>query len=96
MIVFLPTSSFLTETWAGLPLIPFHAYGFRLYQNNSQLLMHVDKMQTHVISFILHIDSSEDAEPWPIFIEDLHGRTHEVTLTPGDMVRAKPKGDKAH
>lgn len=49
--------------------------------------MHVDKMQTHVVSFILHIDSSEDAEPWPIFIEDLHGRTHEVTLTPGDMVR---------
>ena len=50
--------------------------------------MHVDRMQTHVVSFILHVDSSEDAEPWPIFIEDLQGRTHEVTLTPGDMVRA--------
>ena len=51
--------------------------------------MHVDKMQTHVVSFILHIDSSDDAEPWPIFIEDLQGRTHEVTLTPGDMVGAR-------
>lgn len=49
------------ETWVGFPLIPYKAYGFRLYQNSSQLLMHVDKMQTHVISFILHIDSSEDA-----------------------------------
>jgi hypothetical protein len=48
--------------------------------------MHVDKAQTHIISFILHIDSSEDAEPWPIFIEDFHGRTHEVILTPGDML----------
>lgn len=50
-----------TETWAGIPLIPYRAYGFRLYQNNSQLSMHVDKLQTHVLSFILHIDSSEDA-----------------------------------
>ena len=58
--------------------------------------MHVDKMQTHVISFILHIDSSEDAEPWPIFIEDLQGRTHEITLTPGDMVRAQRKIDKEY
>ena len=76
-----------SETWAGIPLTPFRAYGFRLYQNNSQLLMHVDKLQTHIVSFILHIDSSDDAEPWPIVIEDLQGRTHEVTLTPGDMVR---------
>lgn len=71
------------ETWSGVELTPYRAYGFRLYQNHSQLTMHVDKMQTHIISFILHIDSSEDAEPWPIFIEDFHGRTHEVILTPG-------------
>ena len=57
------------EEWSGIELTPFRAYGFRLYQNRSQLMMHVDKMQTHIISFILHIDSSEDAEPWPIFIE---------------------------
>jgi hypothetical protein len=49
------------ETWAQIPLTPFGAYGFRLYRNESQLYMHVDKMQTHIISFILHIDSSEDA-----------------------------------
>jgi len=35
--------------------------------------MHVDKPQTHVISMIYHIDSSEDAEPWPIYIE---GKIH--------------------
>ena len=80
-----------TETWAGgdegrIPLTPVIAYGFRLYQNNSQLNMHVDKKQTHIISMIYHIDSSDDSEPWPIFIEDLHGRTHEVVLTPGDIL----------
>jgi len=69
-----------------MELTPYRAYGFRLYQNNSQLTEHVDKKQSHVISFILHIDSSEDAEPWPIFIEDFHGRTHEVILKSGDML----------
>lgn len=37
-------------------------------------------------SFILHIDSSDDAEPWPIFIEDFHGQTHEVVLHPGAIL----------
>ena len=74
------------EAWAGMELTPVIAYGFRLYRNQSRLLMHVDKSQTHIISFILHIDSSEDAEPWPIMIEDLQGTTHEVTLTSGDIL----------
>lgn len=69
-----------------MELTPVIAYGFRLYQNNSQLNMHVDKKQTHIISMIYHIDSSDDAEPWPVFIEDLKGRTHEVILTPGDIL----------
>jgi hypothetical protein len=25
-------------------------------------------------------------EDWPIFIEDLNGNTHEVVLTPGDIL----------
>jgi hypothetical protein len=74
------------EEWSGVELTAYRAYGFRLYRNHSQLTMHVDKTQTHIISFILHIDSSDDAEPWPIFIEDFHGRTHEVILKPGDML----------
>lgn len=73
------------EAWSGIELTPATAYGFRLYQNQSQLTMHVDKMQTHIISFIYHIDSDAN-EPWPIVIEDFHGVTHEVTLTPGDLL----------
>lgn len=75
------------EAWAGgIELTPVTAYGFRLYQNQSALWMHVDKVQTHILSFILHIDKSEDAVDWPIFIEDFNGNTHEVSLTSGDMV----------
>jgi hypothetical protein len=74
------------EAWAGFPLTPFQAYGFRVYRQGNQLMMHTDRSQTHIISFILHIDSSDDAEPWPILIEDFHGRTWEVILTPGDVL----------
>ena len=74
------------EAWAGMELTPVIAYGFRLYRNQSKLHVHVDKPDTHVISFILHIDSSEDADPWPILIEDLQGNTHEVVLTSGDIL----------
>lgn len=75
-----------TETWSSMELTPVTAYGFRLYRDGSTLDMHIDKSHTHVISFILHIGSSEDAEPWPIVIEDLQGRTHEVVLTSGDVL----------
>mmetsp|Transcript_23566 Transcript_23566/g.55470 ORF Transcript_23566/g.55470 Transcript_23566/m.55470 type:complete len:412 (-) Transcript_23566:105-1340(-) len=74
------------EAWVGFELTPATAYGFRLYRNTSRLHVHVDKAKTHVISFILHIDSSDDAEPWPILIEDFQGITHEVTLTSGDLL----------
>ena len=68
------------EAWAGLELVPHRAYGFRLYRNESVLNMHIDKTQTHVISFILHIDSSDDAEPWPIVIEDYEGSKFETSV----------------
>jgi hypothetical protein len=74
------------EAWSGIELAPYTAYGFRLYQNHSQLTMHVDKVQTHIISFILHIDAAANVEPWPIVMEDFHGVTHEVILTPGDIL----------
>lgn len=74
------------EEWAGVPLVGSLAYGLRVYRNNSRLYMHVDKVKTHVISCILHVDHSEDSEPWPIFIEDFQGNTNEVVLESGDML----------
>jgi hypothetical protein len=74
------------EKWSGVPLTGALAYGLRAYRNNSVLAMHVDRADTHIISCILHVDSSDDAEPWPLFIEDFSGNTHEVILTSGDML----------
>ena len=76
----------ILEAWAGVELIPAIAYGFRLYRNDSSLWMHVDRTQTHVISCIYHIASSENSEPWPIAIEDYDGNTISVVLKPGDIL----------
>jgi hypothetical protein len=76
----------LHEAWAGVELVGNNAYGLRVYRNGSSLLMHVDQPNTHVISCILHIDHSEDSEPWPLVIEDFQGNTNEVFLESGDLL----------
>lgn len=77
----------LHEAWAGTKLTPIKGYGLRLYANNSQLFMHLDKIETHVISSIIHIDRSIDFQPgsFPLVIEDLEGTTQHVHLDMGDM-----------
>jgi len=74
------------EEWAGVPLTGAIAYGLRAYRNSSNLLMHCDKPETHIISSILHVDHSPDSEPWPLVIEDFQGNTNEVVLESGDML----------
>jgi hypothetical protein len=38
------------EAWSGLELTPYRAYGFRLYQNQSQLTMH----GMYCVKFVCH------------------------------------------
>jgi len=74
------------EAWAGgIKLKPTSAYGVRLYQNGSSLVMHHDKVQTHVISSIVHI--IHDGDNWPIEIESHDtGKLHSLKLQPGEML----------
>jgi len=74
------------EAWSGVPLKIQRGYGMRIYPNTSRLLMHLDKITTHVISCIFHIDHSVDNIPWPLVIEDFDGITQKVVLQPGDML----------
>uniref|UniRef100_A0A7S2E5N1 Alpha-ketoglutarate-dependent dioxygenase AlkB-like domain-containing protein n=1 Tax=Ditylum brightwellii TaxID=49249 RepID=A0A7S2E5N1_9STRA len=76
----------ILEAWSGVELVRNNAYGLRVYRNDSSLNMHVDKVQTHIISTILHVDHDADSEPWPIVIEDFQGNTQEVVLESGDML----------
>merc|ERR1719453_2852122 len=78
----------LHEEWSGVDLTPSMTYGVRIYRNESELLMHVDRTDTHIISSIFHIDHhyDDDNNPWPIEIEDYKGQTHTVALQPGQML----------
>jgi hypothetical protein len=61
--------------WAGLPLQPVVSYGMRVYRNESTLMFHNDRTNSHIISSIFHIAHKydNDDEPWPIEIEDHRG-----------------------
>jgi len=76
------------EEWAGVKLTPSIAYGMRIYKNVSALLMHIDKIDTHVISSIVHVDHEydDDNRPWPIEIEDHDGNVAAIDLKPGQML----------
>eukprot|EP01036_Dinobryon_divergens_P027657 gene27657-36468_t len=77
------------EQWVGgIELVPTSAYGIRLYQNESTLVMHYDRIQTHVISSIVHVahEYDDENEPWPIQIEDHDGNLHSVELAAGQML----------
>jgi hypothetical protein len=65
--------------WLLLPVKPFILITFAF-------AFLADKMKTHVISSILHIDHDKDSEPWPILIEDFQGNLNEVVLESGDML----------
>ena len=67
------------EAWIGgeIPLKPSIAYGLRVYRQDNQLTMHTDRVSSHVVSSILHVDRDTD-EPWPIVIEGFDGLTYEV------------------
>jgi predicted 2-oxoglutarate/Fe(II)-dependent dioxygenase YbiX len=72
------------ETWAGRPLEHTATYGIRTYRTGQTLRRHCDRLETHVISSIVHID--HDGEPWPLWIEDHQGTEHQVVLEPGQML----------
>ena len=69
-------------------LQPVTAYGMRAYGRGASLGFHTDRVDTHVISAIVHVDHKydDDSEPWPIEIEGHDGLRHSVDLKPGQML----------
>ena len=78
------------EAWApgAAPLQGANAYGMRVYRRGASLAWHADRVDSHIISSILHVGHSYDDphKPWPIEIEGHDGRKHAVSLQPGEML----------
>jgi len=60
-------------------------YGVRKYTNGAVLRMHVDTVNTHVVSAIINVDQSVD-EDWPLVILDHDDNEHSLNMRPGDML----------
>ncbi len=73
------------EAWSGVDLVPTAAYGLRVYREGQTLRMHTDRLETHVISSIVHIAHDGD-DGWPLQFVDIHGTFHNVVLEEGEML----------
>lgn len=73
------------EAWSGMELMGSACYGIRVYQRGSFLFNHVDRTETHVISSTVCIDHKLE-EPWPLTIEDIEGRMHQISMEPGEFL----------
>lgn len=73
------------EAWCGRSLRPAACYGIRVYQPGSYLYNHLDHSRTHIVSSTICVDHRLSGQ-WPLYIEDLEGRPHEVSIEPGEMV----------
>jgi len=75
----------LIEAWAGCPLERSWGYGIRSYGPGSVLHVHRDRVDTHVISCIVHgADRSEI--PWALDFIDHDGQRHAVTFEQGTLL----------
>lgn len=77
----------ILETWCKMPLIATSLYGIRIYQSDSILSPHVDRLPL-VISAIINV-AQEVSEPWPLELIGHDGKAVNVTMDePGEMVSA--------
>ncbi|WP_368656154.1 prolyl hydroxylase family protein [Synechococcus sp. HK05] len=75
----------LIEAWAGCRLERSWGYGIRSYGPGSKLHVHRDRVDTHVVSCIVHVDDDAPAS-WPLDFVDHEGQLHEVCFRPGQML----------
>ncbi len=73
------------EQWTERSLVSTATYGFRSYNNGCKLKMHVDRIQTHVISATLCIDQKTNT-PWPLDIYNHEKEESNILMEPGEMV----------
>ena len=76
----------LIEEWVGQPLERSWGYGVRSYGPGSLLHMHRDRVDTHVVSCIVHV-ADQSNQPWPLDFIDHEAEHHQVVFQPGTMWR---------
>lgn len=75
----------LLEEWARCTLTRSFGHGIRSYGRGSVLHLHRDRIDTHVISCIIHVDDRSEL-PWPLDFIDHEGVLHQVTFARGETL----------
>jgi len=75
----------LIDQWAGQPLEQSWGYGIRSYGPGSYLHMHRDRVETHVVSCIVHVEDQSNHD-WPLDFIDHEAMHHRVLFKPGTML----------
>ena len=74
----------LIEDWVGEALERSWGYGVRSYGPGSRLHMHRDRVDTHVLSCIVHV-ADQSNQPWPLDFIDHDAEHHQVIFKPATM-----------
>lgn len=75
----------IMEEWAGCQVERSWGYGIRSYTRDSILHLHRDRIDTHVLSCIIHLEDKSDY-PWPLDFVDHNGRHNYVLFEPGQVL----------
>jgi len=75
----------LLEDWSGCELERSWGFGIRSYGPGSVLHVHRDRVDTHVVSCIIHVDD-QASNAWPLDFIDHEGEHHSLTFENGTML----------
>ena len=77
----------ILEWWtAGIKLKHTSTFGIRIYRRNSVLINHVDRMDTHLASAVIHIHQEGVDQGWPLELYLPDNRVAEVYLQPMEII----------
>lgn len=73
------------QWWTMRSLVHTSTFGARIYHNESMLINHVDRADTHLASAVLQLYQNV-TKGWPLEVMGDDGEYYEVYLQPGEMV----------
>ena len=76
----------LLSEWSGVPLKYSTMYGLREYVKGAVLKGHVDRIETHIISAIIHVTHTPQNISWPLEVISWDGERHYIEDGDCDMV----------
>lgn len=75
----------VVEAWSGCEVERTWGYGIRSYGRGSVLHLHRDRVDTHILSCIIHVEDRSD-QPWPLDFIDHEGIHHRLVFRPGQVL----------